>query len=389
MTADARDEPDAAEALDDARRARDRRRRLSPCARAPATDRADRGRPRGPPVRRREAAVPARDRRPRRHGPGDRRRPPRRPRGLAPRPRHPAADRRRPGRAGDRPGRWRTRRPLRRRRRRPALAGVARDPGDRGLPPARDEVRGRADPRRRFRLHDADAPPSPVHRRARPVRGARPAVPVRDRLRIPRAVRADQPRRDAAARRSTSRRGSRRRAGKPITEPLFTPEDPGNGASRRARRLMATERLQKVLAASGVASRRASEVLIANGRVTVDGKRATARHAGRPREGGHRRRRPRHRRRLGARVPAAPQAGRRDLHGPRPPRLEDGPRHDPDRDAPRGRPALPGRPPRPGFGGPARADQRRGVGRPRPPSAPRHRARVRDRPARAAQPATR
>jgi len=37
---------------------------------------------------------------------------------------------------------------------------------------------------------------------------------------------------------------------------------------------MALERLQKVLAASGVASRRASEVLIANGRVTVDGKPA-------------------------------------------------------------------------------------------------------------------
>ena len=37
---------------------------------------------------------------------------------------------------------------------------------------------------------------------------------------------------------------------------------------------MAVERLQKVLAASGVASRRASEVLIANGRVTVDGKLA-------------------------------------------------------------------------------------------------------------------
>ncbi len=35
---------------------------------------------------------------------------------------------------------------------------------------------------------------------------------------------------------------------------------------------MMTERLQKVLAASGVASRRASEVLIATGRVTVDGK---------------------------------------------------------------------------------------------------------------------
>jgi 23S rRNA pseudouridine2605 synthase len=38
---------------------------------------------------------------------------------------------------------------------------------------------------------------------------------------------------------------------------------------------MATERLQKVLASAGVASRRASEDLIAQGRVRVDGRRAT------------------------------------------------------------------------------------------------------------------
>ncbi len=58
---------------------------------------------------------------------------------------------------------------------------------------------------------------------------------------------------------------------------------------------------------------------------------------------------------------------------------QDRPRHAADRPRPRGRPALPGRPARPGFGGPAHPHQRRRLGRPRPPSAARHRARVRDR----------
>ena len=61
--------------------------------------------------------------------------------------------------------------------------------------------------------------------------------------------------------------------GEPITRAAL-PVEPADDGRRRGRQLMALERLQKVLAASGVASRRASEVLIANGRVTVDGKPA-------------------------------------------------------------------------------------------------------------------
>ena len=84
---------------------------------------------------------------------------------------------------------------------------------------------------------------------------------------------------------------------------------------------MAAERLQKVIAASGVASRRQAEVLIANGRVTVDGKVASIGAPGGSGEraiiavdgrviGGH----------DAEDLPAPAQAGRRDLHRPRPAR---------------------------------------------------------------------
>ena len=75
-------------------------------------------------------------------------------------------------------------------------------------------------------------------------------------------------------------------------------------------RLMPTERIQKVLAAAGVASRRGSEALIAAGRVTVDGRSATLGQSVDPGAGGHRGRRPRRRRGRPARRPP------RSLHKP-------------------------------------------------------------------------
>ena len=160
----------------------------------------------------------------------------------------------------------------------------------------------RAHPRRRLGLRGAHAAPSPPDRRAGPRRHARPAHPVRHRLRVPGALRADLARRPAAAR--------------------------GRGGGRGWPSMADAVRIQKALADAGVASRR---------------KRPSARRAG-PRDGQRRsrpasasastRRRPargrwpaRSRTRRRAALPRAGQASRRDQHGQRSPRASD--RHRP------------------------------------------------------------
>ena len=152
---------------------------------------------------------------------------------------------------------------------------------------------------------------------------------------------------------------------------------------------MAPERLQKVIAASGVASRRQAEVLIANGRVTVDGKvasigtqvdgaRAIIAVDGRV---------------IGATTqktylllhkPAGVTSTVRDRHAEQ--TVLD---YLPTALVPGGRAALPGRSARPRLRGPAHPDQRRRVVRAGPAPAVRRRARVRDRPARAGSTASR
>ncbi len=185
----------------------------------------------------------------------------------------------------------------------------------------------------------------------------------------------DEPRRIAAAGRRCRGASGRGGWGTPHRSAL---------RCRRAGRLMAVERLQKVLAASGVASRRASEVLIANGRVTVDGKPAklgmqvdpdTAVIA------------------VDGRVIGAASAPEYILlHKPGGVTSTVRDRHAsktvldmiPTAMLPEGGRLYPVGTARPGFRGAARPHQRRRVGRPRAPPPPWHRARIRDRTARAA-----
>src|SRR2546427_1415453 len=138
------------------------------------------------------------------------------------------------------------------------FGGLARDAlGDR-LPPAGDTRRGGGDPRRELRPDDIHARFAAAHRRAGSQRGPRSAHPVRNDMGVPRVLRSAKPRRPAA-RAQPGRRGAGDGWG------------PGCGAPRRGRAPRPLIRLQKVLADRGVASRRAAEELMREGRVAVDG----------------------------------------------------------------------------------------------------------------------
>ena len=141
---------------------------------------------------------------------------------------------------------------------------------------------------------------------------------------------------------------------------------------------MPAERLGKVLAAAGVASRRAADALVEAGRVTVDGRTALLGEKadpalqvvavdGRP---------------IGASAPGAgprgaPQAGRRHLDRRRPARGPDRARPRPAGPGSARNPPLPRRAARPRLGGPPRPHERRRLDGTGPPSAPRRGAGVR------------
>src|SRR5207302_2210715 len=145
------------------------------------------------------------------------------------------------------------------RRRRPAaLAGFSGDSLGGRLPPTGHPRGGRGDPRGELRPDLLYARVAAAHRGARSQRGPRSPHPVRDDMGVPRMLRPAKPRRPAAG----AQPGRR--------------APPGSGGRGPRARSAETERaglirLQKVLADRGVASRRAAEELMREGRVRVGG----------------------------------------------------------------------------------------------------------------------
>ena len=348
----------------------------------PADAEPHRGPARGAAVRRRAAAVPARDRALAGVDRDDRRRPARRPRGRARGARDPARRRRANASSSPphpRPG-----------------ALIARYVGADAvrLSPAALETLAIVAYRQpvtkaaieRIRGVDSDyTVRTLLHRRLVVEHGRSeapgPPDPVRHGLRLPGALRADEPRRAAAAgrrrRRAAGRGGGERPTGAELPDggrPADrTRPDAGRAAPEGPRR-----RRRRVPPGERGADRRRPGDRRRPARPTL-GERVDP--AGR-----HRRRRPADRRRgrgttyLALHKPAGVTSTVRDRHAARtvvdlvPPR------------SCRRRAPVPGRPARPGLGGPAAAHQRRRLGGAGAPPAPRRRARVRGRPRAAADP---
>ena len=251
---------------------------------------------------------------------------------------HPTRPVRRSRGAGHRAGGRGAHRPLRRDGRDPAVAGVPGDPGDRRLPPA-----GHRAAVERVRGVDSDYSLRSLQHRRLVVELGRADAPGRPILygtgfdfleRFGLTSLDDLPPLDPDVAARLALEGS---AGRERRRPDGDVRgDETDGPAQAAFGLEGThvpeERLQKVLAAAGVASRRASETLIAAGRVRVDGRVARLGEQVDRREGAYRGGRHPGGRRRRACLRRAPQAGRRDLDDPRPPR-----RHD--------RPGPPARPP--------------------------------------------
>ena len=83
-------------------------------------------------------------------------------------------------------------------------------------------------------------------------------------------------RQTAGDKKGTVARGSKRRAGHRYDGSSPSPNGVASGVSRKNTAVASSQRLQKILSAAGVASRRLSEELITQGRVSVNGHVVTA-----------------------------------------------------------------------------------------------------------------